>query len=421
MSVLKCLCFVCAVLCLAQIGHAVDGVLTYDFSNGTDELKGIAVAPDGKIVAAGTTYGRRDYDAVTIQLLPNGDLDSSFGDDGALFVDQRGTEDNWDVKVQSNGRRVVVGRKQLRGSHIFVLGIDDRGKLDKSFGAKGVFTFSFGKDTQADVYFLEVLPDDSIVLSGHVWYAYPLCEPVLVKLTPNGELDHTFGDGGIAHNNFTGADDMAKNVVYHNGCLYQAINPAGTTPLLWWGVAKYDAFTGQLDASFGADGIAIVDGLGAPYVALQSNGRILLGGENNDSLYGPIRLVALKPDATPDPAFGNHGDGTFLQPLPPVPMSGIKRRIVVLPGDGLLVMGHANYVQPYAAVLYPNGVGFDPSYGGTLVPGVAFSYTDFKAYDFAVQPDGKVVICGSGNDSTVDKQMVVIRFSADGSQFDPDF
>ena len=74
------------------------------------EALGVAVQPDGKIVAAGYTV--RDG-VIVVRYLPDGQLDDTFGTDGVAIVGIDGRAN--DVVVQDDGL-IVVGRASPTGT-----------------------------------------------------------------------------------------------------------------------------------------------------------------------------------------------------------------------------------------------------------------------------------------------------------------
>ncbi|NJR41977.1 MAG: hypothetical protein HC767_04290 [Akkermansiaceae bacterium] len=57
------------------------GVVIRDFT-GSEDLRAVAVLPDGKIIAAGTTDASGHDDILVVRYNPNGTLDTSFSSDG---------------------------------------------------------------------------------------------------------------------------------------------------------------------------------------------------------------------------------------------------------------------------------------------------------------------------------------------------
>lgn len=93
-------------------GFDGDGMVTTDFSGGTESANGVVLQADGKIVAAGTvfpegggpeSFGLARYNA-------DGSLDAGFGSSGKVTTDfGDGSDHASDLVVQADGKIVVAG------------------------------------------------------------------------------------------------------------------------------------------------------------------------------------------------------------------------------------------------------------------------------------------------------------------------
>jgi len=103
-------------------GPAHNGKVAVPLDNGTDEILGLALQPDGKIIAVGEvdTSVASSVDFGVIRLDQNGSLDTTFGPghDGKLVLPV-GTGSSGDyayaATVQSSGKIVVAGEAQGPG------------------------------------------------------------------------------------------------------------------------------------------------------------------------------------------------------------------------------------------------------------------------------------------------------------------
>ena len=90
------------------------GKVLTDIGGGFDMAEGIALQSDGKIVAAGTTFqgSKRTYDFALARYTSQGKLDKTFGTKG-LVITSFGRDDSChDVAIQSDGKIVAVGNTQ---------------------------------------------------------------------------------------------------------------------------------------------------------------------------------------------------------------------------------------------------------------------------------------------------------------------
>ncbi|MFI5782491.1 WD40 repeat domain-containing protein [Nocardia sp. NPDC051570] len=92
-------------------GFGDKGKVSTDFGGKADIAYGLAIAPGGKLLAAGTSTGTATGDNVAVaRYTPEGKLDNGFGDGGKVSTDlgtkaDRGTA----VAVQRDGKVIVVG------------------------------------------------------------------------------------------------------------------------------------------------------------------------------------------------------------------------------------------------------------------------------------------------------------------------
>jgi uncharacterized delta-60 repeat protein len=100
-----------------------DGIVTSDFG-AVDWIFGLALQPDGKIVAAGTSHqGDSGFDFSLARYHANGALDASFGDGGWVTTDFGTPNDlGQGVALQADGKIVVAGlSEQIRTSTDFAV------------------------------------------------------------------------------------------------------------------------------------------------------------------------------------------------------------------------------------------------------------------------------------------------------------
>lgn len=187
------------------------------FSDGA--RRGIVLA-DGSIISSGyTNYGDGlGNHIVLIKLKPNGTPDAEFGFGIALpgvartnpFLDDGGVAECYGVAEQSDGRLVTTGYGRATAAmgmskygfattesvDLVSAGIRNRG-LDPAFGVLGALAIqSEGtpnvSDTEDRGRDLVTLQDDRVVFVGRFGP-----NPAIMVTTPDGELDPTFGEGGI--------------------------------------------------------------------------------------------------------------------------------------------------------------------------------------------------------------------------------
>jgi uncharacterized delta-60 repeat protein len=150
----------------------LNGKVTTDFFNRFDEAFAIAVQPDGKIVAGGRGTGFvTNDDFVLARYNPDGSFDPSFGSNGRAFVDfSGGAELMRDIAVKPDGRIVAAGSTSSiinPNSNFALASFNRNGTLDFSFGVNGKLTTDFFGATD-QIFGIAIQPDGKIVAAGNV-------------------------------------------------------------------------------------------------------------------------------------------------------------------------------------------------------------------------------------------------------------
>ncbi len=286
-----------------------DGTLEINLSPGavnpatgrfrTDQSYGLTVLPSDKIVLVAARGpdpvarpGRADRDFAIIQLTEDGALDPSFGadpdTDGITFVNTRGVingveedlnESPRQALVQSDGK--IVQASYSEGSddsaHVRVIRYLSNGDLDPSFGTGGIATAPLLGDGArvAEAYDIGIQANKYVIAGYGGDTTTAKVDLIAARFDSKGEWDTSFGDNGLVRVDIAGDDDRARDlVVLPNGRVLMAGSgkPSSTDIN---GMMVMLTRHGKLDGSFGRGGILMVD-LGGP----------------NDSFFG----VALAPN-----------------------------------------------------------------------------------------------------------------------------
>ncbi len=173
------------------------------------------------------------------------------------------------------------------------------------------------------------------------------------------------------------------------------------------------AAPGSLDLTFGGSGFVTTDfggGEQGAYVAIQSDGRILVGGGQSGN--AQFRLARYNMDGSLDTSFG--GGGKVSTPMG-TGTSSVAQTIAIQT-DGKIVMAGSgsNGSSDFALARYNADGSLDASFSddGKVTTAIGTS-TDY-GYGLAIQPDGKILVSGSTyNGSNYD--IALVRYNTDGS------
>ena len=249
-----------------------DGMVTLDFGPGDADLDAIAIAPDGKIVAVGTTEAATTWDWAVRPLQRR----------RHARHDLRRRRRRWSPPTSSasattptastssrDGKIVVTGVDTAATSDIAVVRYNTDGSLDTTFDGDGKVFVNFfgGVDFASNI---KVQPDNKLIIVGGSVRPGFYRRFVLVRLNPNGSLDSTFGDAGLATADF-GASAFGKDVEQLANGQYVVGGWVDSQPTgddqLDLAVARFNA-NGSLDGTFGSNGRTVVHGHRRPRVLL---------------------------------------------------------------------------------------------------------------------------------------------------------
>ncbi|HJV08973.1 MAG TPA: choice-of-anchor D domain-containing protein [Acidimicrobiales bacterium] len=268
-------------LSFGSCGVAV--VNPYDFSGGhAGTATGVDVQSDGKVIVAGGVSFASHYLA---RITADGTMDYSFGYNGSVVA--IGDNHRLDVVVQPDDRIVVGGHQSANGVQYISRHLRD-GASDPSFGSDGSASVPAG----VNVSTLALQPDGMVLGGG---------DQSLVRLSAGGVLDRSFGTEGIV--SLPGS--LTALAVHDDGRIVVGLTVWGATPQ--FGVLQLRP-DGSPDPRFAGGAVVVQGNTRRAYVAVDGQGRVLLGGTMMvDMESAAIALARFLPDGRPDPGFGDAG------------------------------------------------------------------------------------------------------------------
>ena len=410
-----------------------DGWVAADFGTNFDTGRAVAVQADGKIVVAGSTGSAFNVpvDFALARYNTNGTLDTSFGVGGRVTTDFAGNDldEAYSVAIQADGKIVavghaVIGKNASKNGNVGVVRYNADGSLDTTFGdikkgstRTGKTTIDFGGQTDVgrDV---AIQSDGKIVVVGRgaTNSLNTTGRIILARLNSNGTLDTSFDGDGKVTTDVTHAGDTANADDTARGLAIQTdgkIVVAGSTATGFGGdgtsnfvVLRYNT-NGSLDSSFGTGGVAEADNGGVDNylfsVAIQADGKIVAGGGTNGVGGTVIRYSSA---GTLDTTF----DGDGLADI------GAYAQAILVQSDGKIVAaGSINATgndDLFVARLLNSGAA-DATFGtgGTSITPIGTG--NDRAFDAALQFDGKIVLAGSVYYTGTQSDALIARYLGD--------
>src|SRR5262245_31511571 len=173
-----------------DLTFGTDGIVITDFERGSERGFGIAIQQDGKIVVAG---GQSDFDLARYNT--DGTLDTSFDGDGKVTTSFGVFDQAFAVAIQPDGKIIAAGTSGLGDFALARYNSD--GSLDPTFDDDGKVTTNLA--TLDEVRGLAIQPDGKIIAAGLTESVVPSYESFAVaRYNPDGSLDTTFDGDGIA-------------------------------------------------------------------------------------------------------------------------------------------------------------------------------------------------------------------------------
>lgn len=338
---------------MLDLTFAVGGDRVVEFNRGvndTDLGRAVRVDAQDRIYVVGDVNSPGGNRIGIVRLLPDGDIDESYGSDGDGRVVAPAAGNSIRVggaAFDAQGYLLVAGSRVVAGSdtQFLVCRFSPSGALASFVGAAsscaGV-NFNFGGDLADHAAAIVVQPDGRIVLGGSAASAAG-ADLALARLLPNGTLDVSFGEAGRTR--FVGEGYVA----FEGASLHRSS-----------------------DGSLLAAGTAVTAG---------------------DASFGFV--VRLDPDGVVDMSFGNN-DGFTRSPSANMYYSDAihDERI-----DRIIAIGTGSIASPvqkgFAACYLPHGgLVACPGPGGLATHDIALG-SGVALRDLLRQPDGRWLVAGA--------------------------
>ncbi len=388
----------------------IGGRVTGPYTN--VEARALAIQGDDRILVAGNlTYGASGKDLAVFRFTSGGQLDPTFNGSGGASANVFTFDEARAMTVQSNGRIVVAGDAYSFGAGIEMVRFLTNGALDSSFDGDGKAFFNPGFDIYAGGLALQYsdTQPDRIIVAGSSENGY-----MVARVTSAGVLDPSFSGDGVADiPTATGYGHLTAVRVDYSG-----LSPRFIAAGFGYGLYGDTDFVltklvtnGALDSGFDGDGILstrVGPGVDAPRaMTLSGSSAIVVGVSAALSAFSTNRDVAILKYSVASGALDSGWNGSGIR-LDDVGDIECFLRADELQPDGRLVLCGTTARQSgsYAIALarrMPDGSP-DSTFGADGRVVVASSS---GATAVALQPDGRLVVA--------DENSQVHRLNGSGS------
>ncbi len=261
------------------------------------------------------------YDLVTTKFKFNGDVDSSFGNNGRFTF--KSSSINFEYisfiksSIDSSGNiyfsATFTQDEFSLVNEIIVVKISKDGKIDSTFSGDGVEKYPYPAAFSNYVgQGITVVNDNQIVIAGYSGGFFSSTNTILLSLDSTGGFDYNFDGNG--YKILSTNTKMSEMMLDSTGRLIVVGLTGGTSTEDVFAAAVFP--DGRLDSTFGINGKASFNLLGlneaAICMAITPENKILIGGYVNDPVNNPITkrdflVMRLNSDGSLDSTFNQIG------------------------------------------------------------------------------------------------------------------
>lgn len=338
------------------------------------------------------------------------------------------------VLLQSDNKIIQVARLYNNSFGFSLVRYTINGVIDSSFGINGKVITSMGTG-ESFVNAGIIQADGKIVLAGYA-YNGNNWDFAMARYNNNGSLDNSFGTGGKQLTQMGSYDDFANGLtIQPDGKIVVVGSSYDNNYISSYAILRYKS-NGIVDSSFGQNGKIIshfgplITYIGNVYygtysheygtaVAIQTDGKIVVGGQsyipvNCFDYYGglycnPIfTMVRYQSSGKLDSTFGKNGKVSDSVSL-------LYMSSMILQPDGKIVVTGTGNPNGFFTERYNNNGALDNSFGsaGITFTQISSSTNGSQPSSVAIQPDGKIVVGGSTYTNN-GSDIAIVRYNTNG-------
>lgn len=302
-----------------------NGIATFDLQLGSDDRAySLDLQIDGKIVLGGFSDDGSNRNAAIIRLNTDGSLDTAFGTSGIAVVNVNDEDILRVVKVhQLTGNIVGAGASysDTEEANAIFLRLTPNGQLDTTFSDDGIIT-NLPQPVNSSIGFELVIEDIAIKSNGRItavgWVDIPgngsalfRADHYACRINADGTLDETFDNNGYDVNVITTGNDRSYSMVLFPD---DSFISSGFTD---WTSSDYRTYINYMTSSGGSSSGAEAwiqyststqdAGFG---MELDNSGNIIVGGVSNNTSTGIASFLVtslMSDDYSVDTNFGTSG------------------------------------------------------------------------------------------------------------------
>lgn len=350
----------------------------------------------------------------------SGDLDTTFNGTGEVIINNGYLDLFQDVKMTPDGRIVAAGTTYdaSYAADMEIARFKNDGSLDPEFATGGIYRYHLGYETGANACYVD--KDGNVFVGGYSMDNFGGFEMVVLKLTAKGVPDVTFGTGGVARYDYGTGEDIAYGMdIQEDGSILLCGTIRNEDYNLVPAIVRFNS-EGIQDTTFGAGGLALIPVTESENdfaaVKVQSDGKIVAAGHISNGLsWFSLLMARFESDGTLDTTFADNGiinlnlgnvDDEFFD-------LGITTSGNIV-ATGFTTMQDTYYFKLLVMEFDQDGMP-SATFGdnGTVIWGTT---SNNVGYAMQILPDDKIAIAGStGEQAPGDSDWGIWKFNTDGT------
>jgi len=370
------------------LGYSPDSLTTLP-SITNNYVSDMLIQTSSKYLLTGWEHSSAGNQIYVKSISSDGKPNLAFADNGVFRTTLEGNNNRGIAAASVKTDQLFIGINTGNDSHtnFGIICLKNDGTLDKNFGTDGIVITQ--TDNIDQLQKIEIQYNGKILLAGTRFNGETV-DILVVRYNKDGSIDESFGNNGTVTIDIeAGSSDFLTDIALDSN---SNILVSGYTDAS----GKFDVFisrfnaAGNLDSSFGAQGIALINFGGndtATDMVIQDDGKIVVVGRGDNGMRQPTLIVARTLDSgILDDSFSEDGKALF-----PFSNQNSQHHIkkVLSKGDGgilVLATGYQGSLSPEASrnldisvVAIKADGEIDPSYG---INGQV--YFDSTTNDYAV-------------------------------------
>jgi uncharacterized delta-60 repeat protein len=409
----------CGIICTFAWGQAGSldptfngtGIVTVALPDHSMSGGSAGLQSTGNIILAGGAAIGLDSKVVLYRRLPDGTADPSFGDAGVAILPSPGLHSRQRMAVLPDDRIVVSG---LTNAGPWMACFTADGELDTSFGNGGTVNTTLWGPASGNLEDMAITSDGSILLAGHVTGTTDGNDLFVLRYSSQGVLDSSFRDGSLF--SLTEHNDIFRGMaVRSDGRIFLVGSLATDAPAPIPGDLAVVALlaNGELDPTFGDGGISLFHVedhyVGGYTIGIRTDGSLVVGGFMSTNGYILQFAMHVFADGTLDTDFGNDGISSTMITVPE--LYPVMEMAMLADGGAVQVSADCCNAGGYDISLYryaANGW-YDPEFEAPILIHLGGSEASRSV---ALQADGKILV-GGEKQGTAGTGLLLLRFLND--------